>query len=379
VSDSPEPAPTAAGPIPLHRPWLEEREHCAVARVLASGQLSGNGVECRELERALRRALGVSHALAVSSGSHALEIAVELLEPRGAEIVVPSFTFPSVGNAILRAGAVPVFCEVREPDLNLDWAHALSLVGPRTRAIVVTHYAGHPIELAPSPVDVVEDAAHALGSTLEGRPCGTIGRFGCLSFHATKNVAVGEGGALLTSDADAARRARIWREKGTNRDDFVDGLVDRYSWVGLGSSLVLPEISAALARVQLDKLEEITRRRRDIAARYDAGLAELESRGELRVVRSVCGASSHHIYAVLIDPTRRPAFLRHLAAAGIGAASHFVPLHSSPFGRRVAATAGLPATERLAASVVRLPIYPELGPSDIERVVDGVERACRRA
>lgn len=372
-------SPPASPAIPLHRPWFGEEESLAVARVLDRGELAGNGAESRALERELERRLATPFALALSSATHALEIAMELLELDGGEVIVPSFTFPSVGNAILRAGGVPVFCEVREPDLNLDWAHALALVGPRTRAIVVTHYAGHPVDPAPSPLPVVEDAAHALGGTLGGRACGTLGRFGCLSFHATKNVVAGEGGALLTREPEAALAARIFREKGTNREAFAAGEVDFYSWVGLGSSYVLPELGAALALAQLAKLDEITRRRRRLAAAYESGLAELERRGELRVVRAVEGESCHHIFAILVAPERRTAVLRHLAARGVGAAPHFVPLHSSPYGRRRGRSPELPRTERLAASLVRLPIYPALGDAELARVLDALDEACRRA
>lgn len=367
---------TAGGFVPLHRPWIGDAERAAVSRVLTSGELAGNGAECRGLEAELARRLDAPHALALSSATHALETAMHLLDLAGGEVVLPSFTFPSVGNAVVRAGGTPVYCEVRETDLNVDLAHALSLVGPRTRALVVTHYAGHPIDFAASPVPVVEDAAHALGSRLAGRACGTLGRFGCLSFHATKNVVAGEGGALLTADPHAASAARVFREKGTNRDQFLAGEIAFYSWVGLGSSFVLPELAAALARAQLARLDEITSRRGAVAQAYEDGLGELERRGELRVVRPVEGESSHHIFAVLVAPERRPRLLARLRELGVGAASHFVPLHSSPFGRAAGRAQELPRTDRLAASLVRLPIYPDLGESEQARVVAAVERAC---
>jgi len=374
---NPDDARTAR--IPLHRPWIGDEERAALERVLASGELAGNGAECRELERELAARLDIRFALALPSATHALEVAMELLDLRDGEVIVPSFTFPSVGNAIVRAGGRPVFCEVREPDLNIDWPHALSLVGESTRAVVVTHYAGHPVDPSPSPMPVVEDAAHALGSTLGGRACGTLGSLGCLSFHATKNVVAGEGGALLTNDLDTARATSIWREKGTNREAFARGEIDHYSWVGLGSSLVLPELGAALARAQLAKLDAITRRRREIAARYAGGLADLERRGELRLVRAFEGESCHHVFAVLVAPERRAKILRCLAERGVGAASHFVPLHASPYGRRVGRSPELPRTERLAASLVRLPIYPDLGDDEQARVIEGVSAACRIA
>lgn len=363
--------------IPLHRPWIEADDEAAVLRVLRSGRLAGNGPECAAFERELQSRLGGSHAVvALSSATHALELAMLLLDLAGGEVIVPSFTFPSVGSAILRAGGTIRFCEVRLPDLNVDLDHARSLVGPSTRAMVITHYAGHPQEIRALPVPVVEDAAHALGSDSGGRPCGTIGAFGCLSFHATKNLVAGEGGALLTADEDAAARARIFREKGTNRDDFTRGRVDHYSWVGLGSSLVLPELSAALARAQLARLDCILEQRRWVASRYDAALADLARDGRLEIVRQVDGGrSAHHIYAVLVEPARRASVLQTLAREGVQAASHFVPLHASPFGRTIAPGVSLPRTDRIAASIVRLPIYPGLTETEIETVTAALRKA----
>jgi dTDP-4-amino-4,6-dideoxygalactose transaminase len=363
--------------IPLHKPWIDAEDEAAVLRVLRSGRLAGNGVECAAFERELQRHLGGSHAVvALSSATHALELAMQLLDLHGGEVIVPSFTFPSVGSAILRAGGAIRFCEVRLPDLNVDLDHARELIGPSTRAVVVTHYAGHPQDLEELPVPVVEDAAHALGGETGGRPCGTVGAFGCFSFHATKNLVSGEGGALLTADEVAAARARIFREKGTNRDDFTRGRVDHYSWVGLGSSLVLPELSAALARTQLARLDRILEARRRVARQYDAALADLDRSGRLQIVRQVDrGRSAHHIYAILVDPDRRERMLQALAREGVQGASHFVPLHASPFGRTVSHGVSLPRTDRIAASIVRLPIYPGLTDAEIETVAAAVRKA----
>ena len=363
--------------IPLHKPWIAGDDEAAVLRVLRSGRLAGNGPECALLERDLEARLGGRHiVVSLSSATHALELAMQLLDLRGGEVIVPSFTFPSVGSAVLRAGGVIRFCEVRLPDLNVDLDHARSLTGPATRAIVLTHYAGHPQEAGGLPVPVVEDAAHALGSEIGGRACGTLGAFGCLSFHATKNLVSGEGGALITGDADAVRRAKIFREKGTNRDDFTSGRVDHYAWVGLGSSLVLPELAAALARTQLARFDQILAERRRVASIYDAALSDLERAHRLQVVRPAgAGRSSHHIYAVLVDADVRGPVLQALARSGIQAASHFVPLHTSPFGREIAPGVSLPCTDRLSASIVRLPIYPGLSEGDIEQVADSLRGA----
>lgn len=362
--------------IPLHQPWIDEAEETALLRVLRSGNLAGNGPECAALERELRDRLGAAAVVVLSSATHALELSMLLLGVKGGEVIVPSFTFPSVGSAILRAGGTIKFCEIREPDLNVDLDHARSLVGPKTRGLVITHYAGHPQDFRGFPLPVIEDAAHALGSRIDGRWCGTLGEFGCLSFHATKNVVAGEGGALLTERADAARAARVFREKGTNREDFTAGLVDHYSWVGLGSSLVMPELSAALARVQLAKSDRIQEERRRVAQRYDEELDDLVRQGRLSIVRpGEAGSSSHHIYAVLVDPARRSDVLSRLREDGVQAASHFVPLHMSPFGREVGGRISLPRTEGLSASVVRLPIYPGLMDGAAHRVASSLRRA----
>jgi dTDP-4-amino-4,6-dideoxygalactose transaminase len=361
--------------IPLHRPWLGAEEEAAVLRVLRSGRLAGNGSECAALERELQARLRVEHALVLASGTHALELAFRLLDVQHGEVIVPSFTFPSVANAVLGAGGTIRFCEIREPDLNVDLEDARALVGPRTRALVITHYGGHPQVARDFPVPVVEDAAHAFGSTIGDLVCGTLGVFGCLSFHATKNVVAGEGGALISRDREAVRRARIAREKGTNRDDFTAGRIDHYSWVGPGSSLVMPELSAAVARVQLAKADRILQERRRVAALYDERMADLEREGLATVVRPRDGSSSHHVYAVLVPPVLRPHIVRIMRGRGIEVAPHFVPLHSSPYGRRLSPGVHLPTTDRIASSLLRLPIYPGLSPLDVDKIVDGLRAA----
>ena len=346
--------------------------------------MAGNGAECAALERELNARLGGGVVLALSSATHALELMMHLLDLEGGEVIVPSFTFPSVGCAIPRARGVIRFCEVREPDLNVDLDHARSLVGPATRALVVTHYAGHPQDFRNFPVPVVEDAAHALGSRIDGRACGTIGEFGCLSFHATKNVVAGEGGALIVKDEAAARPARIFREREPTAKTLrrAGSITMRRS--GPGSSFVLPELSAAIARVQLGKMDRILEERCRVARLYDTELFELEREGRLAIVRPTCAKasagkpaqnvlSSHHIYAILVDPQVRNDVIARLAAGGVQAASHFVPLHSSPLGRSLTGGLSLPRTERVAASIIRLPIYPGLADEELRHVV-----ACLR-
>ncbi len=365
--------------IRLHQPWYDKREERAVLKVLRSRQLAGNGKECAALEEELAAKLKAKYAFAVSSGSHALEMAMEIAGVSGGEVILPSFTFPSVANAILRTGAKPVFCEIRETDLNLDCEKALSLVSRQTKAIVVTHYGGHPVDVRNMPVPIIEDAAHALGSKVRNRFCGTLGPVGCLSFHQTKNCASGEGGAILCNTSEAARKIQVLREKGTNREDFIRGRVKFYAWVAKGSSFVLPELLAAIVRVQLTKLDEIVSRRRRIAEWYDESFADLEQAGLLKIVRPLKkGDSCYHIYAVLVNPAHRSSILTSMRTAGIETAFHFLPLHSSPYGRKLNSRVRLPQTDRLASSIIRLPIYPGLKEQDLQKIALAFRKAIKR-
>lgn len=365
--------------IPLHKPWYDRREGDAVVRAMRSGNIAGNGKECAALEDELKRFLGAKYAMAVSSGTHALEMALELANVRGKEVILPSFTFPSAANAVIRAGADPVFCEVREVDLNMDINHALSRVNENTGALIVTHYGGHPLSFREVPVPVVEDAAHAFGSRIRRRMCGTMGVFGCFSFHATKNVAAGEGGALVCRSGGARERVTILREKGTNRDAFMAGKVKFYSWVGGGSSFVMPELSAAIVRVQLSKISKIIKRRQNIASFYDRALCDMEAAGRIKIVkpvRDVC--SSYHIYAVLVAPEWRKTIISKMRDAGIETASHYVPLHTSPYARVRWGEVSLSQTERISGSILRLPIYPGLTVDEQHKIATRLKRVLKR-
>ena len=365
--------------IPLSRPFLDYREEEAVLRVLRSGRIGGNGAECHFLESELRGVLEAEHVLAVSTCSHALEITMELLDLDGGEVILPSFTFPSVANSVIRAGGKPVFCEIREPDLNLDLDHAKSLMRPQTKAVVVTHYGGNPVDFSSLPGQVVEDAAHTLGSRINRSPCGTTGRFGCLSFDHAKNVTGGEGGALICHTESDAERAKIVREKGTNRDAHLKGKATFYNWIGSGSNYVLPEVAAAMVSVQIQKLDRITAERRRIAGLYDEFLQEDEHEGRLKIVRPVGEVvPNHHIYAILVDPRHRQDLIADLREAGIQAASHYEPLHSAPMGQQIGPFTTLPNTDRLAASVIRLPIYPGLRDQDVHRVAAALKSGLKK-
>jgi dTDP-4-amino-4,6-dideoxygalactose transaminase len=368
--------PVRAAPLPLSLPLTGPAEADAVADAVRRGWLTGNGPACRRAEDALARILGVP-ALFMTSCTSALETSVRLCGvAAGDEVLCPSFTFVSTANAVVRAGARPVFVDIDPDTLNVDPAALEGAVTARTRAILVVHYAGRACDMGSilaladrHGLRVIEDAAHALGGQWQGRLLGTVGDFGCFSFHGTKDVVCGEGGALVCRSEADRRAAEIFREKGTNRAAFLRGEVDRYTWIGEGSSFVASDVLAALLTVQLDRLPAILARKRALADRLTSMLEPLEP--AVRLPREWPGIlSTWHIYPVLVDPATRDAEIRALQAEGIGAAFHYVPLHSSPFGReRLGGRADdLPHTARVSASLIRLPLFAAMSDDDLEDV-----------
>ena len=365
--------------LPLHKPWFDAREEAAMAGVLASTHVAGDGAKGRELERLLRESTGARGVLALNSCTAALEIAVEIagLGP-GDEVILPSFTFVSTANAVVKAGARPVFADIDPVTLGLDPADVARRVTPRTRAILPMHYAGMACDMAPLEslaaahgLILIEDAAHAVNAASGGRALGAIGALGAWSFHETKDLVCGEGGALAVRDDQAyLHAAEILREKGTDRTAFLRGERDKYTWVGVGSSYVLSELLAAVAVEQFKKLPEITRRKTAQAERLLAGLAPYRRVVQLPVVPD--GARPNwHVFAILVDPAKRDWVIQALKAEGIGAAFHYVPLHSAPYARasQEIAPVDLPITDRVAASLIRLPISAAFTDADCDDVV----------
>jgi dTDP-4-amino-4,6-dideoxygalactose transaminase len=369
--------------IVLSKPWFTEAEGRLVAEALA-GRVSGDGPICRRVEARLSERLGGGRVLLTTSCTHALELALLALGiGPGQEVVCPSFTFVSTANAILRVGATPVFADIEERTLGLDPKAVEPLITRRTAAILPVHYAG----VAPDMealgglarrhgLRLVEDAAQGLGASYRGQALGTLGDGGCFSFHETKNITCGEGGALVVRDAEVAVRAEIIREKGTNRSAFLRGEVDRYTWVAEGSSFIQSDLLAAVLDAQLDKFDEIQRRRAQVTASYREGLAEWAERSGVRlppVDDPNRGGNDHLFYLLFPSPDARDAALHALKAQGVMATFHYVPLHSSPKGQALGAGERiLPVTDRVAGTLLRLPLHPLLSATEVVRVVEAV-------
>jgi dTDP-4-amino-4,6-dideoxygalactose transaminase len=372
--------------LPLHRPWIGDEEVEAAAEAIRRGSLVGNGPIGRQVEAELSKILGTP-ALFVSSCTGALEAALILLGVgHGDEVICPSFTFVSAANAIVRCGATPIFADIEPDSFNIDPDEIEARITPQTRAIVLVHYAGLACDMdrilkiaERHGLKVIEDAAHALGAKLHGRPLGTLGDFGCFSFHGTKDVVCGEGGALVCRRAEDQRRAEAVREKGTNRAQFLRGEVDKYTWVEEGSSYVASDVLAAMLRVQLMRLPDILSRKRELARRLTSLLEPLRGVVQLPIERSGV-ESSWHLYAILVPAAARDRIISALQHEGIGATFHYVPLHSSPFARDRFGShlQNLPTTDRVSASLIRLPFFASMSDQDLEDVARATIKVVTR-
>ena len=375
--------------IPFNRPFMTGQEQVNIAQAHALGHLSGDGAFTKQCHSWLESRIGCAKALLTHSCTAALEMAALLLDLRpGDEVIMPSFTFVSTANAFVLRGAVPVFVDIRRDTLNLDEALVEAAITPRTRAICVVHYAGVGCEMdeileiaGRHGLAVIEDAAQGIMSTYKGRALGAIGALGALSFHETKNIISGEGGALLVNDPALAERAEIIREKGTNRSKFFRGQVDKYTWVDVGSSYLPSEILAAFLVAQLDQADSINQRRIALWNRYHAWAGGFEARGRLRrpIIPDHCTHNAHMYYLLLRDLDDRTRFIAQLKRDGIGAVFHYIPLHSSPAGMRFGRTAGeLPVTDSVSDRLVRMPLW--IGLEDhLDRVLSAAGEALAAA
>ena len=375
--------------IPFNKPFMTGRELWLISQAHAEGHLSGDGKFTRHCHEWLEHNIGCRKALLTHSCTAALEMSALLLALRpGDEVIMPSFTFVSTANAFVLRGAVPVFVDIRPDTLNLDENLVEAAITPRTRAICVVHYAGVSCEMdaimaiaARHGLAVIEDAAQGIFSTYKGRALGSIGAFGALSFHETKNVISGEGGALLVNDPAYVERAEIIREKGTNRSKFFRGQVDKYTWVDVGSSYLPGEIIAAFLAAQLEQGEEITRMRLALWERYHAWAGKLEEDGVARrpVIPEHCQHNAHMYYLLLPGIEQRAAFIEQMKINGVGAVFHYIPLHSSPAGKRFGRASGrLVVTDDVSARLVRLPLYAGLI-DDLDEVLSIADKAIQVA
>lgn len=354
--------------IPFNRPYMTGKEHDYIRVAESSGMLSGDGPFTKKCHEWIERHTGSAKVLLTHSCTAALEMGALLADIQpGDEIIMPSYTFVSTANAFVLRGGIPVFIDIREDTLNLDERLIEEAINPQTRAIVPVHYAGVACEMDTimyiairHGLKVVEDAAQGLMSNYKGRALGSIGDIGAYSFHETKNVISGEGGALLVQDPLLAMRAEIIREKGTNRSQFFRGQVDKYTWQEIGSSFLPGELTAAFLMAQLENAREITSQRLDSWNYYHESLTALENRGLLRrpIVPGHCTHNAHMYYILLPESVDRQSVLKKLESQGINAVFHYVPLHSSPAGIRYGRAHGtLKQTITQSERLIRLPLW----------------------
>lgn len=357
--------------IPFNKPALGRSEIEAVKAVLNSGTIRGDGPVSQRVEERLEEWLDIEHVFLTTSCTHALEMAMIVLEVGpGDEVIMPSFNFVSSANAVVLRGATPVFADINPDTLNIDVDDVARKVTPRTKAIVPVHYAGVSCDMDAllaiaddHDLYVVEDAAQGIDAYYDGAPLGTMGDIGCYSFHETKNLTCGEGGAFLTDHDELARKAELVREKGTNRSAFIRGEVDKYTWVHEGSSYIQSDILASVLDAQLDKRSEIKARRKAVWTAYWDALAPLAEDDTLSLPRIPPRRdSNYHIFFFRVSsPERRTEVLGALKDRGINATFHYIPLHSSPFGQKyLEVEEPLPVTSHCSKTLVRLPVYPEL-------------------
>jgi dTDP-4-amino-4,6-dideoxygalactose transaminase len=369
--------------VPFNRPVLMGAELRYMADAVGRMHISGDGYYTQECNRILERTTGGHKSLLTTSCTHAIEMAALLLDVGlGDEIIMPSFTFVSAANAFVLRGARPVFVDIRPDTLNLDERLLEAAITPRTRAIVVVHYAGVACEMDAilaladrNGIAVVEDNAHGLFGTYKGRPLGSFGELATQSFHETKNVSCGEGGALIINDPSYVERAEIVREKGTNRSRFFRGLIDKYTWVEPGSSYLPSDLLAAFLYAQLQAADEIQRRRGSVWERYHVELAEWCGRhGVVQpTVPPSCGQTYHLYYLLMPTVQDRDRLIGFLREEGISAVFHYVPLHGSGYGQQLGYRAGdFPVSESCSERLIRLPLFNDMTPEQQTRVVEAV-------
>jgi len=369
--------------IPFNKASLEGAEIENVLKAFRDMHVAGDGSFTRQCHQLLQQAIGAPKALLTTSCTHALEMAALLLDIKpGDEVIVPSFTFVSTVNAFVLRGAHPVFVDIRPDTLNLDERLIEAKLTAKTRAIVPVHYAGVGCDMdvigklaSERGIPIVEDNAHGLFGSIRGKKLGSFGAFSTLSFHETKNITCGEGGALIINQPEYVERAEIIREKGTNRSQFFRGQVDKYGWVDVGSSYLPSEVLAAFLVAQLQAWESIQGRRQVAWQRYNAELREwAEARGiALPFIPAEADHPAHMFYLIMPSLEQRQAFIAHMWQAGIVTPFHYVPLHTSIMGRKLGYAEGAcPVTESISDRLVRLPLYASITAEDQAKVIEQI-------
>lgn len=372
--------------IYFNKPWVTEKEEAYMIDCLHNSKLSGDGKYTKKVLAQFKERFGIDRLLLTTSGTDALELAFLTAGiTYGDEVITPSFTFSSTVNAFIRTGAIPIFCDIRPDTMNIDENLLEPLITKKTKAIVVIDYAGFPCEMdtimaiaKKYNLLVVEDAAQSVGSTYKGRACGTLADYGCFSFHETKNFCMGEGGATVFRNDKDLELAEIIREKGTNRKQVLRGLVDKYTWHAVGSSFLPSDLLAALLAAQMDRYDEIFQRRMNVWDIYYQQLQPLENDGRLKlpVIPMETTHNAHMFNVQLPDAKTRSHLMDWLREKDIIAYICYVPLHSSPFGRKLGyRPEDCPITEDIASRTLRLPLYAQMTTEDAEFVVDNIKAA----
>lgn len=370
--------------VPFNIPYCAPTTENYIRTVLSSNHQSGNGKFTALAQRAIEKQTGALKVLLTHSCTGALELA-SLAADLGVEdeVIIPSFTFVSSATAVMLRGATPVFVDIDPVTLNIDPNEIDSAITERTKAIMVVHYAGVACDMhtilsiaEKNNLLVIEDAAQAIGSSLNGRALGTFGDFGCYSFHDTKNVHCGQGGAILIQSHDYIERCEVMWEKGTNRKQFINGLVDKYTWCDLGSSFLLSEINAAMLFAQLETLSEVNNIRLNLWNNYNSQLEPLEKKGFLKRphIPKGCDHNAHIFYVLLNDKRTRDRLISYLSKNSIQATFHYLPLHNTKFSRKFTRANGhLSNTVRVADSILRLPLYPQLNSAAQSKIIKCIE------
>ena len=367
--------------IPFNKPYLTENEFENIGKAHKQGQLAGDGAFTKLCHAWLEENTGCLKGLLTHSCTAALEMSAILIDiSPGDEVIMPSYTFVSTANAFALRGAIPVFADIRQDTLNIDENLIESLITPRTKAIVPVHYAGVSCEMdkileiaKKYGLFVIEDSAQGICSSFKGTALGKLGQIGCLSFHETKNIHSGEGGAILINDESLIERAEIIREKGTDRSRFFRGQVDKYTWIDLGSSYLPGELSAAFLAAQLEHAEEITQKRLDIWNKYHEIFQDLEKTEKVRrpIIPEECEHNGHIYYLLLDKRYNRDSVLKKMNELGVNAVFHYQPLHCSPAGKKYGKhSSPLPVTYDISERIIRLPMW--IGFNQHERVFDAL-------